>query len=135
MDFKARKVFIKGTGKKDPGRWAHMPPELVAAFANIPERDGLVFGITSRSNCRTQWAGAIRRAGIKFLSYHRCRHGFATGLLDKGVSPITVAKRGGWKDARHVFETYGHDVASVDVTDVLTSTKSTQQLRKSNSIS
>jgi hypothetical protein len=46
-----------------------------------------------------------------------------------------VADRGGWKDTRHVFETYGHDVASVDVTDVLTEksgTQPTQQRRKSN---
>lgn len=32
-------------------------------------------------------------------------------------------KRGGWKDARHVFETYGHDIAADDGTDVLTGTK------------
>lgn len=135
VDFKTRKVFIKGTGKKDLSRWAHMPPELIAALANIPERDGRLFGITSPSNCRTQWAGAIRRAGIKRLSYHACRHGFATGLLDKGVNPKTVAARGGWKDTRHVFETYGHDVAPADVTEILTAkidTPATQQRRKSN---
>jgi hypothetical protein len=43
-------------------------------------------------------------------------------LLDKGVSPVTVAKRGGWKSAQHVFQTYGHDVADENVTDVLTGT-------------
>ena len=97
------------------------------------ERDGLVFVFKSRGNCQTQWAGAIRRAGIKLtVATIACRHGFATGLLDKGVSPITVAKRGGWKDARHVFETYGHDVASEDVTDVLTGTPATQTGRKYN---
>lgn len=135
VDFKARKVLIRATKKGDDDRRAHMPSELIAALANIPgDRTGPVFGFKSRGNCRTQWAGAVRRAGIKPLSYHRCRHGFATGLLDKGVNPITVAKRGGWKDARHVFETYGHDVAAEDVTDVLTGTPAAHTERKRNAI-
>lgn len=135
VDFRSRKVRIKSTGKGDDDRLAHMPAELIAALANIPgDRQGLVFQFKSRGNCKTQWAGACRRAGIAPLSYHRCRHGFATGLLDKGVNPITVAKRGGWKDARHVFETYGHDVAADDVTDVLTDTPATQTERKRNAI-
>jgi integrase len=135
VDFKARKVLIRGTRKGDDDRRAHMPNELIAALANIPgERTGPVFVIKNRSNARTQWAGACARAGIKFLSYHRCRHGFATGLLDKGVNPITVAKRGGWKDARHVFETYGHDVAAEDITNVLTDTPATQTVQKRNAV-
>lgn len=133
VDFQARKVMIRGTGKGDPNRRAHMPPELIAALARIPdERSGPVFKISSRSNCRTQWAGAIRRAGIKPLSYHSCRHGFATVLLDRGVSPVTVAKRGGWRSPQHVFATYGHDIADEDVTELLTGTNSTQQRGKLN---
>jgi integrase len=135
VDFKARKVRIRATAKGDDDRLAHMPPELIAALANIGgERKGELFSFKSRGNCKTQWAGAIRRAGIAPLSYHRCRHGFATGLLDKGVSPITVAKRGGWKDARHVFETYGHDVAADDVTEVLTGTAPAQTMGKRNAV-
>jgi integrase len=135
VDFQKARVMIRATQKGDDDRWAHMPSELVAALANIPgERKENVFGFKSRGNCRTQWAGAIRRAGIKRLSYHACRHGFATGLLDKGVSPITVAKRGGWKSAQHVFATYGHDVADESVTDVLTGTKSTHAEIKRSAI-
>jgi len=126
VDFKARKVRIAATNKGDDDRFAHMPDALLVALANIPgDHKGQVFVFKSRGNIKTQWAGAIQRAGIKVLSPHSCRHGFATGLLDKGVSPITVAERGGWKSARHVFETYGHDVAPADVTDVLTGTTGT----------
>ena len=121
IDFRASTVLIRATDKGENDRLAHMPPELIAALANIPgDRRGTVFEFKSRGNCKTQWAGAVRRAGIKFLSYHACRHGFATGLLNKGVSPVTVAKRGGWKSPQHVFETYGHDIAERDVTDLLT---------------
>lgn len=131
VDFQRRKVLIRATDKGDDDRWAHMPSELVAALANIPgERTDRVFIFKSRGNCITQWNGAIRRAGIKRLSYHACRHGFATGLLDKGVSPITVARRGGWKSAQHVFETYGHDVASDDVTELLTGQQQTISAEK-----
>lgn len=132
VDFKARKVLIRASGKGDDDRRAHMPDELITALAKIPRTDETVFSFKSRGNCKTQWAVAIKRAGIEPLSYHACRHGFATGLLDKGVSPMTVAKRGGWKDPRHVFATYGHDIARDDVTDVLTGTNLTQQTRKSN---
>ncbi len=128
VDFQAGNVLIRATDKGDNDRRAHMPAKLIAALANIPgDRDGLVFEFKSRGNCKTQWAGAIKRAGIKKLSYHSCRHGFATGLLNKGVSPVTVAKRGGWKSPQHVFETYGHDIADHDVTDLLTGEKTTQQ--------
>ena len=48
---------------------------LVAALAKISRDSPLVFSFKSRGNCRTQWAGACRRAGIKYLSYHRCRAG------------------------------------------------------------
>jgi integrase len=135
VDFKSRKVLIRTSGKGDDDRQAHMPNELIAALARISgPRQGHLFSFKSRGNCKTQWATAIRRAGIKPLSYHACRHGFATGLLDQGVNPITVAKRGGWKDTRHVFETYGHDVADDNVTDLLTGTKSAHQRRKTNAI-
>lgn len=135
VDLKARKVLIRSTEKGDDDRFAHMPAELIAALANIDgDRTGPVFGYTHRNNRKTQWETTIQRAGIKRLTPHACRHGFATGLLDKGVSPITVAKRGGWKDPRHVFETYGHDVASEDVTDLLTDTPATHVGRKRNAI-
>ncbi|RWE46807.1 MAG: integrase [Mesorhizobium sp.] len=92
-------------------RRPHLPPALVAALANIPsnrEPREKVFKYSSRDTAKPLWRAAIKRAGIKRLSYHACRHGFATAMLHAGVDPITVAKLGGWKDAKHVFATYGH---------------------------
>jgi integrase len=135
VDFKKRLVRIAATNKGDDDRFAHMPDALMIALANLPgERKGRVFVFKSRSNIKTQWEGAIRRAGIKRLTTHSNRHGFATWLLDMGVSPVAVAGRGGWKNVRHVLETYGHDVAPADVTNALTGTPVTQTGRKINAV-
>jgi integrase len=114
-------------------RMAHMPAELVAALANLPsnrEDDAQVFPYAGYASCKDPWAVAIRRAGIKRLTPHSCRHGFATTLLHAGIDPITVAKRGGWKDPQQLFRTYGHAMDDETVTDLLTGTKLTQKRRK-----
>lgn len=67
-------------------------------------------------------------AGIKFLSFHSCRHGFATDLLHKGIDPVTTAKLGGWKSIRHV-ETYGHSQGDRTLANMLTDTELTQGQR------
>ena len=85
-----------------------------------------MFKYSTRDTAKQPWRNACKRAGIRQLSYHACRDGFATGLLDRGVNLKTVAKRGGWKDVRHVFQTYDHDVATSTVTDILTDTPATQ---------
>lgn len=107
-------------------RWAHLPAELVVAIANIERKGETVFRYSSRDTAAPQWDKAIKRAKIKPLSFHACRHGFATGLLDRGVNPKTVAKRGGWKSVQHVLDTYAHDVASTTITNLLTDAPLTQ---------
>lgn len=95
-------------------RLAHLPPALVVAMANIQsnrEDSEKVFKYSSRHTARTQWEAAYKRASLPRLTFHTCRHGFATGMMHAGVDPITVAKLGGWKDAKHVFTTYGHAMA------------------------
>jgi hypothetical protein len=47
-------------------------------------------------------------------------------MLRAGYDVVTVAKRGGWKTPRHVFETYGHALADITITDRLTGTPSAQ---------
>ncbi|EFO31523.1 phage integrase [Roseibium sp. TrichSKD4] len=103
-----RKALIRQTKIMDERR-AHLPAHLVAAMANIEgDRTGKVFKYSSRDTAKIQWNKVIKRAGIKHLSFHACRHGFATTMLQAGVDPVTVAKRGGWKDTQQLFRTYGH---------------------------
>jgi integrase len=95
--------------KVNSERVSHLPVPLVVAIANLTKIPGRgVFGYTRAANLRSAWDGAVGRAGIKHLSPHCCRHGFATGLLRRGVDVITVAWLGGWKSADLVLRTYGH---------------------------
>ena len=73
-------------------------------------------------------------AGLKNLTPHCMRHGFASVLLDKGKSPVMVAKRGGWKSAQHVLKTYGHDIAPANATDDLFDTELAQTEEKRKAI-
>lgn len=112
-------------------RRAHLPPPLVVALANIPssrEPKEVVFRFHNRHTCKTQWEAACKRAKVKFLTYHACRHGFATAMLHSGVDPITTAKLGGWKDPKHVFSTYGHSMDEDTLANRIVGTPTTQSV-------
>lgn len=117
VDLSRARVRIRQTKIGDE-RTAYMPAPLVAALANIEgERQGKVFKYSSRETARPQWDKVPKRAGIRKLSFHACRHGFATAMLHAGVDPVTVAKRGGWKSTAHLFATYGHAMEDETVVD------------------
>jgi len=98
----------------------HLPPNLVVALANLPtDRSGRVFGYSSRHSIKSAWFAAIKRAGIRRLTPHALRHGFATGLLRAGIDPVTVAWLGGWESAQLVVDTYGHAMKDRTVTNRL----------------
>lgn len=133
IDLSAAKVRIRMGKAGGQERMAHMPAALVAAIANMEgEREDAakVFPYAGYASCKDPWHVAIRRAGIKRLTPHSCRHGFATTLLHAGIDPITVAKRGGWKDPQQLFRTYGHAMDDETVTDLLTGKPLTQAARK-----
>ena len=126
IDFNAKTVLIRQT-KIGAERRAHLPQPLIVALANIEKiKDRPVFLYNSRSNCYRVWDAAVRRAGIDRLTFHSCRHGFATALLHRGVDVVTIAKLGGWKSARHVLETYGHANEDKTLPDLISGTNLTQ---------
>lgn len=133
VDLPAATVLIRET-KIGSERIAHMPPPLVAAIANIESNRQLsekVFKYSSRDTVKPQWNKVLRRGEMKKLkplSFHSCRHGFATTLLHKGVDPITVAKLGGWKSPQHVFQTYGHAKEDFRLANLLSDTPATQEM-------
>lgn len=130
IDFKAKSVLIRQT-KLGNERRAHLPQPLIVALANIPRANShrSVFWYETRNNCLMVWRRTAKRAKIAPLSFHSCRHGFATALLRKGVDVVTVAKLGGWKNVRHVLETYGHAIDDATLTDKISGTKLTQRTK------
>lgn len=133
VNFLTCKALIKQT-KIGKERMAHLPPELIAALQAIEgdrAPDGKVFKYSTRHTLKPQWEKVFKRAGIERLTFHCCRHGFATTLLHKGVDPITVAKLGGWADAQLVFKTYGHAMRDETLSNLLTDTKEDTVIRHS----
>jgi integrase len=123
IDLSAARVRIVMGKLGGEERVAWMPPELVAALANITSNrdpEAAVFPYAAYDSVRKPWDAAVKRAGLKKVTPHGCRHGFATVLLQDGVNPITVAKRGGWKSAAQLFKTYGHSLDDETVVGRLT---------------
>jgi integrase len=126
VDLGRSRALIRQT-KIGSERWTHLPPELVAALANIPgPREGRVFSYSSRTSVGVVWKRVAKRAGLPLLSPHACRHGFATSALQAGIDIVTVAKLGGWSSPKHVFETYGHAADDPTLTDRLVPSTDTQ---------
>jgi len=128
IDLSGATALIRQT-KISTERIAHLQPALVAAIANIKSNRNdaeKLFKYSSRDSAREVWNAVIKRAKIQHLSYHSCRHGFATTMLHNGIDVVTVAKMGGWKDVTEVVRTYGHAMRDNTVTDVIFDTKLTQ---------
>lgn len=128
VDLTDRCVTIRQTKIGDE-RIAHLQPPLIAALSNIPSNrnpDAPVFRYLGRENVRKAWDAAIARAGIKKLSPHSCRHGFATTMLHAGVDVKTVAQMGGWKDVATLVKTYAHAMTDRTVTNAIFGTNLTQ---------
>lgn len=112
-------------------RISHLPAPLVAMLSNLPRIDGRpVFVYQHPDDIVRAWRGAIKRAGIKRLTPHSCRHGFATGLLRRGVDVTTVAYLGGWKTPAQVLKTYGHALKDITLTDRLIDAELTRDTKK-----
>lgn len=129
IDLTAREARIPMSLKNHEEHVAHLPPEVIAALANIPsdrEPDEHVFGYVGRDSVTQPWANAVKRAKLPYRSPHCCRHGFATLMLRAGYDVKTVAERGGWKDASIVLRNYAHAIADLTITDAIFRTKSAQ---------
>lgn len=129
IDFAARSVILSGKKPQPWTRTAHLQPALIAALANIPAERNLgdrVFRYLDPQNVKQSWESIVRRAGIKRITPHGCRHGFATAMLRAGWDVKTVAEMGGWKDAGIVLKHYAHAIKDRTITDAIFATNSSQ---------
>lgn len=132
FDFNSRTILIRKTKNKNQ-RLPHMPQRLLVALANLP-RDQKPFG-RPRTTMREAWDLAIEKTakivpGFERLTFHSCRHGFATTLLRKGIDVKTAAGLGGWESIQLFMDTYAHAIQDATLTDGLFDTPETQANNK-----
>lgn len=119
IDFQQRTILVRKTKNKKE-RLPNMPPRLLVALANL-DRDAPPFG-NPESTLRRAWDAVIAKAaaaheGFERLTFHSCRHGFATKLLRDGIDPKTAADLGGWDSVSLFIETYAHAMPNTRLTD------------------
>ncbi len=94
--------------------------------SNVYHNGPLIENINFSAGTRTGVTGlkirSTNHGRYNLLSFHACRHGFATELLRAGVDVVTVAKLGGWRSAAQVLQTYGHSLDDLTLTDRLIDT-------------
>jgi integrase len=125
VDLRARTALIPKS-KISEQRLVHLPPRMVAALANlerVPNRP--VFFYRKRGDLHNKWDAVIEAAGIKRMTAHSGRHGFATTALQK-LDPKTAAWLGGWKSIRQFMETYAHAIEDITLNEVVFGTELTQ---------
>lgn len=126
-----RSVALIPKSKIREQREVHLPPRMVAVLANltkVPNRS--IFWYKTRMSCMRSWENTIKAAGIKRMTPHSARHGFATTTLRKGIDPKTGAYLGGWKSIRHYMETYAHAIQDLTLNEVIFDTPVTQPERR-----
>lgn len=122
-----RRVALIPKSKIMEQREVHLPPRVVAAFAGLKRVPGRsVFWYKTRMSCMRSWENTIKAAGIKRMTPHSGRHGFATTTLRSGIDAKTGAWLGGWKSIRHYMETYAHAIQDITLNDVVFDTKLAQ---------
>jgi hypothetical protein len=127
IDFQRRAIGIRKTKAKKQ-RFAHMPPRVLVALANLP-RNQKPFG-NPESTLRRWWDADIEVTakavdGFDRLTFHSCRHGATTGLLHDGIDVVTVGDLVGMSP-QQVMRTYGHAQKNPTLTDKLFGTELTQ---------
>lgn len=135
IDFQERAILIVKTKSKRQ-RLPHMPNRLLVALANLP-RDAKPFG-TPESTLRRWWdedveATAKAVPGFTRLTFHSCRHGFFTKLLNDGMDVVTLGKLGEISP-QVLLSTYAHAINNPKLTDSLFDTDLTQAAAGINKI-
>lgn len=109
LDLMKSRVFLPAAKKRD-SQWVEITTEMVVTLANLPPRNGRVFGYASRHSVYNHWMFVCKEAGIEYIAPHAAgRHGFGTeAVVRQGLNPVDVAEAGRWSSPRTLLETYAH---------------------------
>ena len=92
---------------------APLRPHLAAALlAAGPEQEALVLGQRGKPfvpcNLRRRALTAWKRAKLKPITLHECRHTFASSLIAAGANPKTLSEALGHSSVAFTLDVYGH---------------------------
>ena len=111
MRLAERQAFIGRTKNGDPIT-VHLAQPVVVALANLPLREGRLFGYGSRHGVRTAWDTMCRRAGIAVTRHEFGRHTCATWLRRYGGLDLQALMEAmGWRSINSALA-YKHVNAS-----------------------
>jgi integrase len=115
--------------------WFYYPKTLTPSWRQrnapqaLPPRQGLALSrdgfYRRRCDFHNKWDAVIKAAGIKRMTPHSGRHGFATTALKK-MDPKTAAWLGGWKNIRLFMETYALAIEDITLNERVFDTELTQ---------
>jgi integrase len=126
VNLQARTILIPKS-KIAEQRLVHLPERVLVGIANLPRLNHRpVFFYRKRCDFHNKWDAVIKAAGIKRMTPHSGRHGFATTAL-KTMDPKTAAWLGGWKKTRVFMETYVHAIEDITLNERLFDTPVTQR--------
>jgi integrase len=126
VNLTAKTALIRAT-KIGEERLVNLPTRAVIALANLPKVPGRpTFFYRKRGSLHHAWDKTVKLAGIKRMTCHSGRHGFATTILRSGIDPKTGAWLGGWKNIRHFMETYAHAIHDITLNERIFDAKLTQ---------
>jgi integrase len=135
LDLQNNRLMIPAA-KGHPEQWISLMTEVVVELANLPPRNGRVFGYQQRWGVYKAWKTACKKAGIEYIPPHSAgRHGFGTELVVRqGIDPRTAADIGRWSSPKILLDTYTHsDGSSASVHDAFRRGQSAQSAKPKQS--
>ena len=130
--------LVMPPAKGHQAQWVEIMTELVVELANLPPRNGRVFGYLHRHGVYKSWKKACKDAKIEYIAPHAAgRHGFGTELtVRQGVDPVTAAKHGRWSSPTILLNTYAHgEDSSASIHDAFRRGKIEKSAKPEQSIS
>lgn len=105
-------AFI-GRTKNGEARSAHLPPAVVAALAGMDmDRDGYLFRFRKNGHLYKLMREAKRKAGLPWVTFHTCRHTYATWMRRyAGLDTRGLVGTGAWKSEKSAAR-YAHVVVT-----------------------
>lgn len=111
VDFTRKVLYVSHS--KTAGGEAREVPLTERFFADLDARrkpEGIVFTFDKQpiSRIKTAWKGALRRAGLRYFTFHTLRHTFNTRLLEAGVMQEIRKSLMGHSSGEDVNSIYTH---------------------------